>query len=340
VSNEVIEDIPLTAGSPPASLTAAIAATSPEAATAPATGVADPEAVPSVETEAVTLSGSSFDELLTQLERLIHYPFRNRNLLRRALTHRSFANEQTEPRPPHNEALEFLGDAVLEFLVSAWLLELYPTQNEGTLSKLRAYAVSAVNLQKHAVRLGLGSYLLLNRGEEKTGGRHKMALQVDAYEALIAAIYLDGGIEAAKDFIRREFALTFSIVDPQNLAMADYKTALQERLQSLGLPTPQYAIVESLGPDHHRIFQIELRVSGKCIATGQGTTIKGAHQAAARSALDNLIQELERVNLMPETVTPAVEATLETPIAEALPEVLAEALPPELPHEPESAITK
>jgi ribonuclease III len=336
VSNEVIEDISLTAGVPPASLTATTAATSPETATASTSSVAELEAVPTGEVEPVILNSPSFEQLLTQLEGLIHYSFRDRNLLRRALTHRSFANEQTEPRPPHNEALEFLGDAVLEFLVSAWLLELYPTQNEGTLSKLRAYAVSAVNLQKHAVRLGLGSYLLLNRGEEKTGGRHKMALQVDAYEALIAAIYLDGGIEAAKDFIRREFALTFSIVDPQNLAMADYKTALQERLQSLGLPTPQYAIVESLGPDHHRVFQVELRVSGKCIATGQGTTIKGAHQAAAHSALDNLIQELERVNLMPESVTPDAKAALETPIAE----ILAPATPPEFPLESESIITK
>lgn len=250
----------------------------------------------------VAESGPAFEELLNKLEGLIHYAFRDRNLLRRALTHRSYANEQADPRPQHNEALEFLGDAVLEFLISAWLLELYPAQNEGTLSKLRAYAVSAVNLQKHAVRLSLGSYLLLNRGEEKTGGRHKMALQVDAYEALIAAIYLDGGIEAARQFVRREFAATFSLVDPQNLAIADYKTALQERLQSLGLPTPQYAIVESLGPDHHRTFQVELRVNGKCLATGQGTTIKGAHQAAARTALDNLPNELERLKEVPPTI--------------------------------------
>ena len=242
--------------------------------------------------------GSAFEDLLTKLEAIIHYQFVNRDLLRRALTHRSFANEQPDPRPAHNEALEFLGDAVLEFLISAWLLELYPTQNEGTLSKLRAYAVSAVNLQKHAVRFGLGNYLLLNRGEEKTGGRSKMALQVDAYEALIAAIYLDGGIEAAKVFVRREFTYTFKLIDPQNLAMADYKTALQEKLQSAGLPTPHYAIVESLGPDHHRVFQIELRVAGQCIAKGQGTTIKSAHQAAASTALANLDTQIERLREM------------------------------------------
>src|SRR6266545_2039019 len=107
--------------------------------------------------------------MLSHLEEEIGYFFRDRNLLRRAMTHRSYANEQADPRPPHNEALEFLGDAVLEFLISAWLLELYPTQTEGTLSKMRAYTVSAVNLQKQAARLRLGSYLLLNRGEEKTG---------------------------------------------------------------------------------------------------------------------------------------------------------------------------
>jgi ribonuclease-3 len=238
---------------------------------------------------------SSFEEMLSQLENEIGYFFRDRNLLRRALTHRSYANEQAEPRPPHNEALEFLGDAVLEFLISAWLLELYPTQTEGTLSKMRAYTVSAVNLQKQAARLRLGGYLLLNRGEEKTGGRNKMALQVDAYEALIAAIYLDRGIEAAKDFLRREFAETLAEIDPQDLTATDYKTALQERLQSVGLPTPQYAIVESLGPDHRRVFQVELRVNGRCLATGEGTTIKGAHQAAARAALDVFEAEIEKL---------------------------------------------
>jgi ribonuclease-3 len=237
----------------------------------------------------------SFEDRLSQLEEEIGYFFRDRSLLRRALTHRSFANEQPDPRPQHNEALEFLGDAVLEFIVSSWLLELFPNLSEGTLSKMRAYMVSAVNLQKQAVKLQLGNYLLLNRGEEKTGGRNKSALQVDAYEALIAAIYLDRDVEAAKEFVRREFAAALEDIDPQNLTNTDYKTALQEKLQSLGLPTPQYAIVESQGPDHNRIFQIELRVNGHCLATGEGTTIKSAHQAAARSALDSLGAEIEKI---------------------------------------------
>jgi ribonuclease III len=254
-----------------------------------------PEIAPEIAIDPLTSVLATFEERLNQLEIEIDYKFRERSYLRRAMTHRSFANEQPDPRPPHNEALEFLGDAVLEFLISSWLLELHPTHNEGTLSKLRAYAVSAVNLRKHAARLELGSYLLLNRGEEKTGGRNKTALQVDAYEALIAAIYLDGGIDQARNFVRREFATTFAEIDPGNLTSTDYKTALQERLQSYGFSTPQYAIVESLGPDHRRIFQVELRVNGQCIATGEGTTIKGAHQAAARTALDNLDAEIDRL---------------------------------------------
>ena len=225
------------------------------------------------------------EELLRKLEKQIDYRFSDLQLLRRAMTHRSFANEQPLPRPLHNEALEFLGDAVLEFLISTWLLELHPTLSEGHLSKMRAYAVSATNLQKHAARLELGSFLLLNKGEEKTGGRHKVALQVDAYEALIAAIYLDGGIVAASNFVRREFLQTLAEIDPADLTRMDYKTALQELLQSRGLPTPRYEILERQGPEHRRIFQVALNVKGVRMATGEGTTIKAAHQEAAREAL-------------------------------------------------------
>lgn len=256
-----------------------------------------PASLPASEKEILMVAGRSFEEGLTQLQEIIAYQFRDLNFLRRALTHRSYANEQPEPRPLHNEALEFLGDAVLEFLVSAWLLELYPTQKEGVLSKLRAFAVSAANLQTHAVRLRLGDYLLLNRGEEKTGGRTKSHLQVDAYEALIAAIYLDGGIETARDFVHREFAATFAEMTPHDLTATDYKTALQESLQAHGLPTPKYAIIEKRGPDHRRTFQVELRVNGKRLSTGQGTTIKSAHQDAARAALACLPEEVE--NLKP-----------------------------------------
>ncbi|NDD62471.1 MAG: ribonuclease III [Acidobacteria bacterium] len=231
-------------------------------------------------------SQSGSDELLHQLESEIGYRFGDLRLLRRAMTHRSFANEQAPPRPLHNEALEFLGDAILEFLISTWLLELHPTLSEGHLSKMRAYAVSAINLQKNAAQLDLGSYLLLNKGEEKTGGRHKSALQVDAYEALIAAIYLDGGIVAASNFVRKEFSRTLTEIDPLDLTRMDYKTALQEQLQSRGHPPPRYEVLERQGPEHRRVFQVALSVGGVRFATGEGTTIKAAHQEAARHAID------------------------------------------------------
>lgn len=235
----------------------------------------------------------SHDEKLAELQSVIQYQFNDLALLRRAVTHRSFANEQPEPRPTHNEAFEFLGDAVLEFLISSWLLERHPMQTEGALSKLRAAAVNSSTLQKQAARLKLGQFLLLNRGEEMTGGRDKAALQVDAFEALLAAIYLDGGIEAASDFVRREFAETISQLDPDNLTAADYKTALQERVQARGYQTPQYSIVGSLGPDHRRVFQAEVSIGEVQLAVGTGTTIKAAHQAAAREALEKLQQLFE-----------------------------------------------
>ncbi len=235
----------------------------------------------------------NFDDKLVELQETIGYQFRTPALLRRSLTHRSFANEQPDPRPAHNEALEFLGDAVLEFLISSWLLELHPMQTEGALSKLRAAAVNSITLQKQAARLDLGRFLLLNRGEEMTGGRDKAALQVDAFEALLAAIYLDGGIESASAFVRREFAQTLADLDPLDLTAADYKTALQERVQARGFQTPQYSIVGSLGPDHRRVFQAEVSVGDVHLAVGTGTTIKAAHQAAAREALERLAQLLE-----------------------------------------------
>ena len=256
------------------------------------TGPATPSAKESKENRTL----AEADRRQRLLEKQIGYCFNDRLLLRRALTHRSYANEQPEPRPLHNEAFEFLGDAVLEFLISSWLLELYPKLNEGTLSKMRAYTVSAANIQKLAARLELGSYLLLNRGEEKTGGRHKVALQVDAYEALLAAIYLDGGIEAAKNFVRRQFAPTMAEINPQDLTPMDYKTALQERLQSIGLPPPQYEVIERQGPDHRRVYQIALSVRGIRLATAEGTTIKGAHQAAAREAIANLEEAVKSIS--------------------------------------------
>jgi ribonuclease-3 len=227
------------------------------------------------------------EKLLSQLEQKIGYSFRSRALLDRALTHRSFANEHIEEHCQHNESLEFLGDSVLGFVVSAWLLERFPDLSEGKLSKMKAYLVSESRLVEIAEALDLGSYILLNRGEEKTGGRQKKALLADAYEALIGVLYVDGGIAVAERFLRRELRQKLMSIDPASMIGADYKSALQEKLQAAGGHGPVYAVVEVLGPDHRRIFRVELRVGGRAVALGEGHTIKLAQQEAARRALDS-----------------------------------------------------
>jgi ribonuclease-3 len=181
--------------------------------------------------------------------------------------------------------MEFLGDSVLGFVVSAWLLERFPDLSEGKLSKIKAYLVSEASLVELAEEIDLGHYILLNRGEEKTGGRRKRALLADAYEALIGALYVDGGITVAERFLRRELREKLTAIDPASMIGADYKSALQERLQAMGGPAPDYQVVEVFGPDHRRTFRVELRVGGQALATGEGHTIKLAQQEAARVAL-------------------------------------------------------
>ncbi len=227
---------------------------------------------------------------LAALEERIAYCFRQRALLERALTHRSFAHEQVKFAPQDNEALEFLGDAVLGFLVSAWLLERFPDYDEGKLSKLKAYLVSAENLEVHAQRIRLGESLRLNRGEEKTGGRLKRNLLVGAYEALLAAIYLDSGIDAARGFLRNAFAEVVSSISPEATEAMDYKTTLQERLQARGMTLPRYEVIAKHGPAHDRIFEVRVHINDEVIATGVGPRIKTAHQRAAQLALQKLDQ--------------------------------------------------
>ena len=226
------------------------------------------------------------EKLLSELEQEIGYSFRSRALLDRSLTHRSFANERAAQNCQHNEAMEFLGDAVLGFVVSAWLLERFPQLSEGKLSKMKAYLVSEASLVELAEAIDLGRYILLNRGEEKTGGRRKRALLADAYEALIGVIYIDGGINTAERFLRRELGAKVSGIDPSAMIGTDFKSALQEHLQAAGGPGPEYAVVDVLGPDHRRTFCIELRVGGRGITRSEGPSIKLAQQEAARRALD------------------------------------------------------
>src|SRR5215813_1532887 len=232
----------------------------------------------------LTMISLEREKTLTDLEQQIGYSFRSRALLDRALTHRSFANERAEGCR-HNEALEFLGDSVLGFVVSAWLLDRFPDQPEGKLSKMKAYMVSETSLAELSEAIDLGRFIRLNRGEEKTGGRRKRALLADAYEAVIGAIYLDGGIAAAQRFLHRELSSKMSSIDPESMIGDDYKSALQERLQAAGRPMPEYILVEASGPDHRRTFRVQLRVGGSILSSGEGSTIKVAQQEAARSAL-------------------------------------------------------
>ena len=166
------------------------------------------------------------EEGLQELEGLLGYQFRNRSILLRALTHRSFVNEQEGQRPQHNESVEFLGDAVLGFLISAKIFDQFPDSNEGELSKIKAYIVSAANLVHLAEKIRLGDFILLGRGEEKTGGRFKRAILVDAYEALLGALFMDGGVEAARDFLERQIQPLLDSLDLRHLTYGDFKSAL------------------------------------------------------------------------------------------------------------------
>jgi ribonuclease III len=222
------------------------------------------------------------------LQRRINYRFRDRGLLEHALTHKSRAAEDASGGVADNESLEFLGDAVLGLVVADFLFRQYPDYNEGQKSKVKASVVSTASLARHAEQMGLGDHLLLGRGEEKTGGRFKQALLADAYEALIAAIYLDGGIEAATAFLQRELQEAIDLGASQTIVGQDYKSALQERLQALGRPLPEYRLAGAAGPDHRKVFSVDVVVSGEVLGSATGKAKKEAEQEAARLALDRL----------------------------------------------------
>jgi ribonuclease-3 len=222
------------------------------------------------------------------LERTLGYRFRDPGLLEHALTHTSRANEDVSGGVFDNESLEFLGDAVLGFAIADLLFRRFPAEDEGWKSKMKASLVSTTSLARLAERLNLGDHLLLGRGEEKTGGRRKQALLADGYEALIAAIYLDGGVEHAAGFIQRQFADLIEEGRESQSLHRDFKSALQERVQSNGGPLPEYVVVAESGPDHHKVFQVEVRVSGEPLADAPGRSKKEAEQEAARIALSRL----------------------------------------------------
>lgn len=222
------------------------------------------------------------------LQQAIDYRFRDRGLLEHAMTHTSRANEDVSGGVADNESLEFLGDAVLGFIIADALFREFPAFDEGEKSKAKASLVSTTTLARQAERLDLGEHLLLGRGEEKTGGRRKQALLADGYEALLAAIYLDGGIERARAFVAREFAPLIAEVRERRVAGQDHKSALQEYLQSRDRSLPEYRLVGTIGPDHRKLFRIEVWVQGEPVGEAVGPSKKEAEQEAARLALEKL----------------------------------------------------
>lgn len=232
-----------------------------------------------------------------QLEDRLGYRFKSPDLLERALTHSSAVPELRAERAvdspdaaaiQDNERLEFLGDAVLELLAREYLLESFPEWSEGQLSKSRAGLVNAHSLENAARRINLGEHLRLGRGEEKTGGREKPALLADAFEAVVAAVYLDAGLGSTREMLKRLLFEQALEERGERIADSDRKSALQEFLQGNGKPPAEYRLSGESGPDHQKMFEVEVWIDGERMATGEGSTKKEAEQRAAQSAMEHL----------------------------------------------------
>lgn len=231
------------------------------------------------------------NELITRIEEGLDYRFQNPSLLGCALTHSSFAHEQNHATScaeslDHYERFEFLGDAVLSTAVSDLIMKKFAAADEGELSRIRSGLVNCDRLAELARGLDLGSALRVGRGEEGTGGRDKPSILAAALEAVIAAVYLDGGFAAAFQMVERLFRPLIEGLPAEDL-LGDYKSPLQEKIQARFKTTPYYRVIAEVGPDHLKTFEVELYVNGKPFARGQGRSKKEAEQDAARNALDS-----------------------------------------------------
>src|SRR5208282_2581825 len=239
-------------------------------------------------------SFSVFD--LAALQDRLGYKFRGEDLLRLALTHPSVAHEsgvatasgdQVQQRPAHNQRLEFLGDAVLQLVLTRELYEKFPAFDEGPLTKARAKLVNRRTLAEHARALGLGAYLILGHGEAKHGGRERPSALADAFESLLGAIFLDGGFDAAREFILREFSPAFGKLSVLP-TIENPKGELQELLQARSPAAPEYRVISATGPDHDRMFECTVHHGGMELARGSGKSKKAAESDAALAALNKL----------------------------------------------------
>ena len=229
---------------------------------------------------------------IEDLEEKIGYFFSDRHLLIRSLTHRSWLSEQGVPMPEDgdNEQLEFLGDAVLGFVVSEELVRRYPEQREGSLSQLKAHLVSSSHLHQCALALGLGDHLQLGRGEDRNGGRERRRVLANALEAMIAALHLDGGINVARNFINRVILPTLDKSEEfEAIGLLNHKSLLQERAQAMGLPAPRYSTVRTSGPEHAKLFTVEVRVNQDLTDRATASSKKAASQLAAGQLFEKLV---------------------------------------------------
>lgn len=218
---------------------------------------------------------------LNSLEKEIGYVFKKRSLLKQAVTHRSYANEN-RGSGPFNERLEFLGDAVLSLISADFLYKKFPSMAEGDLTKLRSSLVCTASLSEYARRIKLGDYLLLGKGELATGGNERDSNLENAFEALIAAVYLDGGIDKARRFVLR---FLDDSVETHHISFKDYKTKLQEIVQESREETLNYVITKESGPDHDKRYEVEVHLNSNVIGKGKGRSKKQAEQEAAKQAL-------------------------------------------------------
>lgn len=224
---------------------------------------------------------------LEHLEQILGHSFGNRPLLLQALTHPSFLHESNQPENGDYQRLEFLGDSILGMLLAEMLCRFYPAWDEGALSQLRSRLAGQDVLADRARSLGLGDYILLGRGEQQSAGRAKDSILADVLEALLAALYLDAGLDAARTLVKRLFAGLAE--DPQTLKLGrDFKSELQELFTACGVSLPEYHLLEESGPPHERLFHFQVLLDGRCVGEGQGKSKKIAQQAAAAQTLDTV----------------------------------------------------
>ena len=223
--------------------------------------------------------------MIKDLETAIGYRFRNIQLLQNALAHSSYANERWHNSLLSNERLEFLGDSVLGMLVAEYLYKTFPDRPEGELTRMRADMVCEHTLAEVANKIGLGAHLMLGHGEERLGGRSRESILADATESVIAACFLDGGLDAAQQFVQKYILVEVPVTRLNNM---DYKTALQELVQQKKNQVISYALVGQSGPDHDKLFDVAVSLNGTVIGTGSGRSKKRAEQMAAKSAMEKL----------------------------------------------------